>query len=62
MNRLVLLFVAFMATFVALSSSFRMVPIRSRFLSVFAQDVNRDTYGYEVKPRDWFNGLSGGNN
>jgi len=33
-------------------------PFSSRLSSVARHMVQRDSQGYEIKPRDWFNGLS----
>jgi hypothetical protein len=52
-----LFFLALLAL-VVVSNAF-ILPMSSRISSTCRKAIERDSQGYEVKPRDWFNGLSG---
>jgi hypothetical protein len=51
----------FVVVLCLLASSYSFAPSSTRFLSsaLHAEKEELDSQGYIVKPRDWFNGLSG---
>jgi hypothetical protein len=60
-GKMAIAMLTFIVVLCLLDSSYSFAPSSARFLSsaLFASKEELDNQGYIIKPRDWFNGLSG---